>query len=95
MDSRSPALQADSLPSKAPGKPMNTGVGNLSHGNPLKYSFLENPHGQRSLADYSPWGRKESDRTEQLSMASVPRSKDIEYASSMLLATFKLEPDKL
>ena len=23
-------------------------------------------HGQRSLADYSPWGRKESDMTEQL-----------------------------
>ena len=26
------------------------------HGNPLQYSCLENPHGQRSLADYSPWG---------------------------------------
>ena len=26
-------------------------------------------HGQRSLADYSPWGRKESDTTEQLSTA--------------------------
>ena len=25
--------------------------------------FLENPHGQRSLAGYSPWGRKESDMT--------------------------------
>ena len=23
-------------------------------------------HGQRSLADYSPWGHKESDRTKQL-----------------------------
>ena len=23
------------------------------YGNPLKYSFLENPHGQRSLAGYS------------------------------------------
>ena len=29
------------------------------HGNPLQYSCLENPHGQRSLVDYSPWGRKE------------------------------------
>ena len=27
---RSPALQVDSLPSKPPGKPKNTGVGNLS-----------------------------------------------------------------
>ena len=26
------------------------------HGNPLQYSGLENPHGQRSLAGYSPWG---------------------------------------
>ena len=39
------------------------------YGNPLKYSCLENPHGQRSLAGYSPWGNKESDMTEQLSMA--------------------------
>ena len=36
------------------------------HGNPLQYSYLENPHGQRSLAGYSPWGHKESDVTEQL-----------------------------
>ena len=26
--------------------------------------FLENPHGQRSLVGYSPWGCKESDRAE-------------------------------
>ena len=37
------------------------------HGNPLQYSCLENPHGQRSLVGYSPWGRKESDTTEWLS----------------------------
>ena len=24
------------------------------HGNAFQYSWLENPHGQRSLADYSP-----------------------------------------
>ena len=34
------------------------------HGYPLQYSCLENPHGQRSLAGYSPWGRKESDMSE-------------------------------
>ena len=34
------------------------------HGNPLQYSCLKNPHGQRSLAGYSPWGRRESDATE-------------------------------
>ena len=34
------------------------------HGNPLQYSCLENPHGQRSLVGYSPWGHTESDMTE-------------------------------
>ena len=28
------------------------------HGNPHHYSCLENPHGQRSLVGYSPWGCK-------------------------------------
>ena len=36
------------------------------HSNPLPYSCLKNPHGQRSLAGYSPWGCKELDRTEWL-----------------------------
>ena len=36
---------------------------------PLQYSCLENPHGQRSLAGYCPWGRKESDTTELPSTA--------------------------
>ena len=31
--------------------------------NPLRYSCLENPHGQRSLAVYSPWGGKSQDTT--------------------------------
>ena len=39
------------------------------HGNLLQYSFLENPHGQRSLAGTSPWGHKELDTTEWLSTA--------------------------
>ena len=37
------------------------------HGNPLQYSCLENPHGQRSLAGCSLQGCKESDMTERLS----------------------------
>ena len=36
------------------------------NGNPLQYSCLDNPSGQRSLADYSPWGWEESDTTERL-----------------------------
>ena len=39
------------------------------HGNPLQYSCLENPHGQRSLEGCSPWGHTESDMPERLSTA--------------------------
>ena len=39
------------------------------HGNPAQYSCLQNSHGQKSLAGYSPWGHKESDTTERPSTA--------------------------
>ena len=48
------------------------GLGRFSgggHGNPLQYSCLENPHGQRNLEAYSPWGGKELDTTEWLGTA--------------------------
>ena len=32
------------------------------HGNPLQYSCLEKPHGQRSLVGYSPWSAKSQTR---------------------------------
>ena len=35
---------------------------------PLQYLCLEKSHGQRSLAGYSPWGRKELDMTDRLSI---------------------------
>ena len=41
------------------------------HGNPLQYSCLKNPYGQRNLAGYSPWGCKELDVTDGLSSAHV------------------------
>ena len=47
-----------------PGSGRPPGKGN---GNPLQYSCLKNLHGQRSLAVYSPWGRKELDITKRLS----------------------------
>ena len=47
------------VPSLAWEDPLEKGYGNL-----LQYSYLENPHGDRSLVGYSPWGRKESDTTE-------------------------------
>ena len=48
------------------------------HGNPLWYSCLENPHKQRSLVGYSPWGHKVLDKTEWLSPAhtDMKRCKD-------------------
>ena len=36
-----------------PGSGRSPGEG---HGNPLQHPCLENPHGQRNLSDYSPWG---------------------------------------
>ena len=41
------------------------------HGNPLQYSWLENPCGQRSLAGYSPCSCKKSDITEWLSTTTT------------------------
>ena len=60
------ALVVKNLPANAghirdagsiPGSARSPGGG---RGNPLQYSSLENPHGQRSLVGYSPWGCKES-----------------------------------
>ena len=66
-DSKESACKAED-PGSIPGLGRSPGG---EHGNPLQYSCLENPHGQRSLADYSPWGRKESDMTEQLKTKKV------------------------
>ena len=53
-----------------PGLGRSPGEGN---GNPLYYSCLGNPMGQRSLAGYSPWGYKESDMMEELTLSlSLP-----------------------
>ena len=46
-----------------PGLGRYPGEGN---GNPLQYSWPRKFHGWRSLVGYSPWGLKESDRTEWL-----------------------------
>ena len=65
------------FPGGSDGKESSCSVGDLGsvpglgrspgggHGNPKQDSCLENPHGQRSLAGYSPCGHKESDTTEQ------------------------------
>ena len=48
-----PANAGDTV--SIPGLGRSPGGGN---GNPLRYSCLENFHGQRSLEGYSPWGYK-------------------------------------
>ena len=67
------------FPGGSDGEESTCNVGNLGsipglrrspgggHGNPLQYSCLENPHGQRNLVCYSPWGGKELNMTERLS----------------------------
>ena len=59
-DSKESTCNAGDL-SQNPGLGISPGGG---HGNPLYYSCLENPQGQRSLVGCSPWGCEESDMTE-------------------------------
>ena len=41
----------------------------------LQYSCLENSHGQKSLAGYSPWDCKESDMTEMTKRVLIVKPK--------------------
>ena len=50
-----PANAGDAV--SIPGSGRSPGGG---HGNPFQYSCLENLHGQKSLAGYSPWDQKKS-----------------------------------
>ena len=59
-DDKEPAYNAGDQ-SSIPGWERSPQEGN---GNPRQYTCLENPHGQKSLVGYSPWGHKESDTTE-------------------------------
>ena len=73
MSSPSPLGCHSGFPGGSDGKESACNVGDLGsipvlgrspgggHGNPLQYSCLENPHGQRSLAGYSTRGHKEAD----------------------------------
>ena len=54
-------------PSSIHGLARSPGEGN---GNPLQYSCLENPMDRGAWQGYSPWGCKESDKTEHLSAAA-------------------------
>ena len=45
--------------------------GGGGHDNPLQYSCLENPHRQRSLSGFGPWGHKESNTMSNISTHSL------------------------
>ena len=77
-DSKESICNAGDLGS-IPGLERSPGGG---HGHPLQYFCLKNPHGQRSLAGYNPWGRKESGTTEQLSTHKGPRQGMAEETAS-------------
>ena len=64
-----------------PGLGRSPGEGN---GNPLQYSCLQNPHGQRSLAGYCLWGHQESDMTAQYSKWQDELSEGSQMSYSLL-----------
>ena len=45
----------------------------IGHGNPTPVSLPRESHGQRNLAGYSPWGRKELDTTQRLNNSEISR----------------------
>ena len=55
-------------PGSIPGSGRSLEEGLATHSN----IFAGKSHGQWNLADYSPWDRKESDMTEQLTHTSLP-----------------------
>ena len=55
------------------GKPPGGG-----HGNPLQYSCLGNPPGQRSLVGYSPWGHKELEQLSTYTQGSMKHFTDLD-----------------
>ena len=58
MTKNLPIMQETQVPSLGQEDPLEKGM--ATHGLPGE------SHGQRSLVAYNPWGRKESDMTEQL-----------------------------
>ena len=86
------------FPGSSDSKEFTCNVGDLSslsglgkspgggHDNPLQYSCLRNPHGQRSLAGYSPLSHKQLDMTERLSIAHI-----LFLSTSNILFYFLLE----
>ena len=93
---RERGIREEGFPGGSDRKESNCNVGDLGlipgwgrsgggHGSPLQFSCLQNPHGQRSLAGCGPWGRKESDMTEQLSTSEKKGGSFYLYMEAFLL----------
>ena len=91
-DSKESACKVGDLGS-LPGVGRSPGGG---HGDPLRYSCLENPHGQRSLVGYSPLGCKELGTTERLKLSPSPSPSSVSHPSIqyIMLAPFFFFPQK-
>ena len=73
-------------------RPSQPGLGRSpggGHSNPLQYSCLDSPQGQRSLVGYRPRGCKESDMTKRLSTAQHIHSL-LHWVSAYLFVSFRI-----
>ena len=68
-------------PGRIPGLGRSPEEGN---GNPLQYSCLENSMDRGAWWGYSPWGHKESDTTEQLTLSLSLRLSTTHYSNTIL-----------
>ena len=68
-----------------PGSGRSPGEGN---GSPLQYFHLENPTHRGILVGYSPWGRKECDRTERPTLLLSFMIQRKEVKSHLILLPF-------
>ena len=61
------------------------------HGSPLQYSCLENPHGLRCLAGYSPWRPKKLDWA--MKHIQLWNLRDCQAPCQLLRAEWEMRPD--
>ena len=62
------------------------------HGKPTPVLLPGEPHGQRSLAGYSPWGRKESDTAEAYAYMLMSKKREKRKWSSTALGNSTISP---
>ena len=79
-----PAVQETQVRPLGQEDPLEKGM--ATHSSILTWEIL---HGQRSLVGYSPWGYKESDTTEQLSLIDYPVGS---YRNTPVNCFFRTEP---